>query len=162
MPLYTSDFKQHVLNHYQAGVAGAGFAAIAVRFDVRGGASTVRGWHSRWDGSIASLQRQAGSGRRPILTQQQVQRHIIQPIRRSNRQHKAVHYAPIRAELIAATHKQPSLRTVQRYGHDAQVKERRTRKRTAKERQSTQPLLPGLASVCTVVAHCALLLCSGC
>jgi transposase len=141
MPLYTPDFKQHVLEHYRAGVTGSGFAALATRFAVPGGASTVRGWHARWDGSVTSLQRQRGSGRKPILTEGEVQRHIVQPIRRSNRQHKAVHYAPLRARLIAATGKQPSLRTVQSYGHDDAVKHQRTRKRTAKERQLPQRTL---------------------
>jgi transposase len=161
MPLLTPEFKQHVLQHYQEGVEGCGFSALAARFSMPGKGSTVRSWHSRWDGSIDSLQRKPGGGRPPILSEQQVQRHIVQPIRRSNRQHKAVHYAPLRAQLIAATQQQPSLRTVQRYGHDAEVKERRTKKRTAKERQLTQPARPALASVCSALAHFAVLLCSG-
>jgi transposase len=135
MPLYTPDFKQHVLEHYRAGVAGSGFAALAARFAVPGGASTVRGWHSHWDGSVSSLQRRPGGGRPRILSEQQVQRHIVEPIRRRNRQHKAVHYQPIRAQLIAATGKQPSARTVRRYGHDEAVKQQRTIKRTVRERE---------------------------
>jgi transposase len=153
MPLLTPEFKQHVLQHYQEGVEGSGFNALAARFGMPGKGSTIRSWHSRWDGSIESLQRKPGGGRPRILSEQQVQRHIVQHIRRSNRLHKAVHYAPLRAQLIAATHKQPSLRTVQRYGHDVQVTQRRTKKRTAKERQLTLPAQPALASVCSAVAH---------
>lgn len=135
MPLYTPEFKQHVLTHYQPGVAGCGFHTLAVRFAVPGGASTVRGWHNRWDGTVLSLHRKPGSGRKPILTPLQIQRHIVEPIRRSNRQHKAVHYQPIRARLIAATGKKPSERTIRRIGHDAAIKHQRTKKRTADERQ---------------------------
>jgi transposase len=138
MPLYTPEFKQLVLQHYSKGVAGSGFAAIAARFAVPGGATTVRSWHSRWDGSVASLQRKAGSGRPRILSDAEVKRHIVEPIRRSNRQRKPVHYQPVRARLIADTGKQPSERTVRRYGHDAAVKNQRTKKRTAKERQYTR------------------------
>jgi hypothetical protein len=161
MPHFTADFKQHVLSHYQAGVRGSGLAALATRFAIPGGKSTLQNWVSRWDGSVQSLQRKKGSGRKPILTAAQRQRHIVQPIRRSNRAHKAIHYAPVRAQLIAATHKEPSLRTVQRYGHDTEVKERRSKKRTAKERQSTLSALPALPSVCSALAHASVLLCSG-
>ena len=77
MPLYTPDFKQHVLQHYQACVVSSGFAALATRFAIRGGARTVHRWYHRWDGSMASLQRRPGGGRPRILSQQEVQRHIV-------------------------------------------------------------------------------------
>lgn len=50
---------------------------------------------------MESLRHKRGAGRPRILTEQQVQRHIVQPIRRSNRLHRAIHYQPIRANLIA-------------------------------------------------------------
>lgn len=134
MPHYSADFKHKVLQQYQAGQRGSGFRALAVRFAIEGGKSTVADWHSRWDGTVQSLRRTAGSGRKPILSEAQRQRFIVEPVRRSNRLHKPVHYASLRGALIAATRKQPSLRTVQRYGHNAAVKQQRTKKRTAEER----------------------------
>lgn len=138
---YSPEWKQHVLQHYRAGERGSGFGALARRFAVAGGESTVRSWHKQWDGSIESLQRKPVPGRPRILTEQQVQQHIVQPIRRSNRLHTAIHYQPIRAGLIAATGKQPSARTVRRYGHDAAVKQQHTKKRTAHERMFQQQQL---------------------
>jgi len=78
------------------------------------------------------------------------------PVRRANRAHKAVHYAPLRAQLIAATRKQPSLRTVQRYGHDDAIKKQRTKKRTANERKLALHLLSSVWL--WMVTFC----CSGC
>ena len=130
----SADFKHKVLLHYRAGQRGSGFRALATRFAIDGGKSTVADWHSRWDGSVQSLRRRAGSGRKPILNEAQKQRFIVEPVRRSNRLHKPVHYAPLRGALLAATRRQPSLRTVQRYGHNAALKLQRTKKRTAEER----------------------------
>jgi len=159
---YTPEWKQHVLEHYCAGVRGCGFGALAARFDVAGGESTVRGWHKQWDGSIESLQHKSGAGRPRILTEQQVQQHIVQPIRRSNRLHRAVHYQPIRADLIAATGKQPSERTVRRYGHDAAIKEQRTKKRTAHERKLQQQQQHAMYLLIQSSSPSCCLLVSGC
>jgi hypothetical protein len=158
MPQYSTNFKQHVLEHYKAGVRGSGFGALAARFDIPGGECTIRGWHSRWDGSPASLQRKPGSGRKPILSKEEVQQHIVAPIRSANRACKAVHYAPIRAELIQATGKQPSLRTIRHYGQVEAVKQRRSKKRTADESKYTSYSCGALA----VSMICADILCSGC
>jgi hypothetical protein len=153
---HTADFKHHVLLQYRAGQRGCGFQALATRFAIAGGKHTVAAWHARWDGTMHSLQRKAGSGRKRILSAEQVDQYVVQAVRRSNRQHKPVHYAPLRAAVIAATRKQPSLRTVQRYGRDTVIKQKRTKKRTAEECTYT-----AIAWECSVSRLCTDISCFG-
>lgn len=69
-----------------------------------------------------------------MLSRREVQQHVRAPIVRANRAHKAVHYPRLHAALVESTHKQVSLQTVRRIGHEElAARQRRGKKRTADE-----------------------------
>lgn len=72
----TPQQKHSILTHYRAHDRGAGFDALARRFAVAGGGRTIQRWHSRWDGTAASLQHASGAGRPRTLSSAQVTRHV--------------------------------------------------------------------------------------
>lgn len=143
MVRYTPEIKHHILTHYAANVLGSGYRALATRFAIKGGASVVRRWHERWDGTPGSLATRPRTGRPRLLTHRQVTQHILDPIRRANRAHKAVHYPAIRRQAERATRTALSLRTVQRYGKEKKVKDKRTSKHTSQERTCVHALCCG-------------------
>jgi transposase len=113
---YSAEFKQEVLSHYHEGQRRSGFAALATRFQVRGGSRTIRRWFNQWDGSIASLQQQQSMGRPAILQPAEIQQHIGTLVQSHNRHHQSIHYTDLLGPVRAATHTSLSLRTLQRYG----------------------------------------------
>jgi len=124
--------------HYQAGVRGAGFDAIARRFCVQGGGETIRYWHSKWNGTPHSLEDKKRSGRPRRLSSREVQQHVRAPILRANRSHRAVHYTSLLTAVKEKTGKQIALRTLQDYGKkELGIKKRRGKKRTAEECECT-------------------------
>jgi transposase len=134
MQTYTPQHKHTILSHYRAGVRGAGFAALARRFAVQGGASAIQRWHQRWDGTPQSLQHKKGAGRPRVLSRREVQQHVRAPILRANNAHKAVHYPGLLQSVRTKTGKQIALRTLQNYGkRELRAKHRRGKKRTADE-----------------------------
>ena len=135
---YTPQQKHRILTHYRAGKRGAGFAALARRFDITGGAAVIKRWHDKWDGTPQSLHHKQGAGRPRTLSSREVQQHVRAPILRANRKHRVVHYAQVQKAVQASTGKNLSLRTVQRYGKE-ELKARSThgKKRTAEECKST-------------------------
>jgi hypothetical protein len=131
---FTPQHKHNILTHYRAGVRGAGFDALARRFAVKGGGSLVRSWHTRWDGTPASLQEQPRSGRPRILSRAEVSRHVRAPILAANRAHRAIHYTTLLPEVKAKTGKDVSVRTLRRIGkEELEAKQKRSKKRTADE-----------------------------
>jgi transposase len=138
MPHLSVEAKHHILLEYTPHDASRGFAALARRHAVKGGADVVRRWHQRWDKTSASLQRKPGSGKAPILNPRQVQQHVQRPIRAANRAHKAVHYSTLLPSVQEKTGTELSLRTLQRYGkEELGAKQKHTKKRTSTERQYT-------------------------
>lgn len=137
MQTYTPQHKHTIISHYRACVRGAGFAALARRFAVQGGASAIQRWHQRWGGTPQSLQHKKGAGRPRVLSRREVQQHVRAPILRANRAHKAVHYPTILHSVRTKTGKQIALRTLQDYGKkELGAKQRRGKKRTADESES--------------------------
>ena len=135
---YTPQHKHKILTHYRAGVRECEFTALARRFAVAGGAKTIRRWHDRWNGTIASLQDKPRSGRPRILSRAEVSRHVRAPILAANRAHRAVHYTDLLPRVQEKTGKHMSLRSLQHYGkEELGAKQRRGKKRTADE--SKQP-----------------------
>jgi transposase len=131
---YTAQHKHSILTHYRAGERGAGFAALARRFAVQGGAGVIQRWHERWDGTARSLETRKRSGRPRALSSEEVQQHVRAPILRANREHCAVHYPKLHAALVDKTGKQVSIQTVRRIGHEKLgARQRRGKKRTADE-----------------------------
>jgi hypothetical protein len=134
MPHLSADTKHHILLEYSPHDPTRSFVALARRHAVKGGERLLRLWHSRWDGTPASLQRKAGSGKQPLLSSAQVSRHIRAPMLAANRAHRAFHYTQVLPKVRQATGTEVSLRTVQRMGHNQlQAKNRRGVKRTAQE-----------------------------
>ena len=118
MPQLSAEAKHHILLEYSAGDATRGFAELARRHAVQGGARTVRRWHRRWDGTPASLQHKQGAGRPRALTSRQVQLHVQRPINAANRAHRAVHYTELLPSVRQKTGADVSLRSLQRYGKE--------------------------------------------
>lgn len=138
MSAFSPQQKHIILTHYQAGVRGAGFDALARRFCVQGGGETIRYWHSKWNGTPHSLEDKKRSGRPRRLSSREVQQHVRAPILRANRSHRAVHYTSLLTSVKEKTGKQIALRTLQDYGKkELGIKKRRGKKRTAEECECT-------------------------
>ena len=118
MKQFSASTKHSILLEYTPHSPTHSFSALAARHGVAGGRSTIQTWHSRWDDTIASLQHKKGAGRPRMLTQQEVLRHIEQPIRRLNRSARRVHYTKVAEQVRQKTHKSVSDRTVQRIGKE--------------------------------------------
>lgn len=133
--------KHNILTHYKPGVHGCGFRALANRFSVSGGFTTIQYWHQQWNGTPQSLQHKQGAGRPRLLNHRQVQQHIYKPILAANRQHRSIHYTDLTHSIQQATHTQVSPRTIRRYGkEELGARNKRTRKRTTNECQSIHTL----------------------
>lgn len=133
MKQFTPQLKHRILTQYQAYSRHASFAALARLYAVTGGESTIRKWHQMWNGTVASLQRKAVSGRPRLLSSGQVQRHIQRRIVTANKRAQAIHYPSMLPAVQAATGIDISLRTLRRYGQEQETKNKRTKKRTAAE-----------------------------
>lgn len=133
MTEFTPQLKHHILQQYQPHTRDRSFAALAHAYDVKGGAPTIKYWHSQWNGTVASLQRKAVSGRPRLLSRGQVSRHVTRKIETANKRSQAVHYPSLLPAVQAATGTDISLRTLQRYGQEQGAKNKRAKKRTADE-----------------------------
>lgn len=151
MAQLSADTKHHILLGYSPHRRSHSFAALAERHHIAGGRKTLQRWHDRWDGTAASLEREAGSGRARALSRVEVTRHIHAPLLAANRAHRAVHYPDLMEALTDKTGKEVSLRTVQRYGQqELRAHDVSTVKRTEAERQ-----LPHTVSCvsCSMLRH---------
>ena len=134
----SAEAKQHILLEYTPDDTSRSLTALARRHGVKGGGDTVRRWFRRWDGSPASLQRKAGSGRPRALSAAEVQQHVRAPILAANRDHRAISYAELLPRVRAATGKNLSGRTLRQYGkEELGAKAKHTKKRTAAECEYT-------------------------
>ena len=135
---FSPQYKHRILGHYRAGVRGAGFQALADRFAVKGGASVVRRWHARWNGTPASLIEQHRSGRPRILSRAEVSRHVRAPLLAANRAHRAIHYTTLLPAVKQKTGKQISIQSLRRIGKEQLgAKQKRCKKRTSDESACT-------------------------
>jgi transposase len=131
---FTPKLKHRILQQYQPYSKEHSFSALARHYAVAGGESTIRKWHQQWNGTAASLERKAVSGRPRALNKTQVKNYIRMPIENKRRVHAAVHYTDLLLSVRQKTGKPISLRTVQRRGkEDLGVKQKRSKKRTASE-----------------------------
>jgi transposase len=143
----SAEAKHHILLEYTPGDSTRSFAALARRHAIRGGKGTLSRWHSRWDRTPASLERKAGSGKTSLLSAEQVQQYIGEPIRAKRRAHRAVRYTDELDSVRAATGTDLSLRTLRRYGkEECGIKHGRGKKRTAAERECTNTVGKGGAT----------------
>jgi transposase len=127
---YDITYKERVVNYYTINQPSATFHSVARLFQIPGGDRTVRRWYKRRN----SLETKPRSGRPTILNQDQINTHICTKIRRKNRKPTSVHYTDIIDDVKRNTRKNPTLRTIQRYGHDKLcIKKKKTSKRTSQE-----------------------------
>lgn len=130
----SADAKHHILLEYAPHSATHGFAALAARHAIAGGARTVQRWHKRWDHTVASLEEQPRTGRPRLLSTAQVRRHVRPPILAANRAHRVIHYPELLPRVQAATGSELSVRSLRRYGkEELGAKQKRSKKRTAAE-----------------------------
>lgn len=128
MVKYSPFFKHNILTQYSPNQPHNGFHSLAVRFQIRGGPSTVKRWYDRWDGTAKSLERRATSGRPRLLTSRQVQQYIGAPIKKKNQLHQRIDYASIHQQIKPKINKSISLRTIRRYGKERLgIKKKRTK-----------------------------------
>jgi transposase len=124
--------KHSILLEYQSYSRDHSFAALATRHGITGGAEVIRRWHSRWNGTAASLEEKAHTGRPRVLTTQEVQRYVAPRIRANNRNAQRIHYTDIHAAVEQHTGKSFSPRTLRNYGkHDLDAHQTHGKKRTA-------------------------------
>ena len=136
MPRLTPQYKHGILTHYHARTRGCGFHALATRFAIPGGASTIRKWYQRWNGTPQSLQPHRSTGRPRALAAAQISRYIRAPVLAANRAHRAIHYTTLLDSIRRRTGAQVSLPTVRRLGRQAlHASNRRTVRRTSQERR---------------------------
>jgi hypothetical protein len=139
MKQFTPEQKHEILLDYSPRSTTHNFVALASRHAVAGGGRTIQNWFARWDGTAASLQRKRVSGRPRSLTAEEVQRHIVAPIRRKNRAHVPILYSELQLAVEERTGKKVSARTIRRYGkEEAGGRLTHGKKRTAEECESVQ------------------------
>ena len=139
MKQFTPEQKHAILLEYSPRSPTHSLVALAHRHAVQGGRRTLENWLARWDGTAASLQHAKGAGRPRSLTAEEVQRHIITPIRRKNRAHQPVRYSQLQPAVDEQTGKQVASRTIRRSGkEEGGGRMTRGKKRTAEECASVQ------------------------
>lgn len=126
--------KHHILTHYQPYSSDNSFASLATRYGVKGGARTIHRWHDVWNGTIQSLERKRGSGRKRVLSKRQVHQYIRMPIQNKRRHHLPVHCPELHSNLEQKTGIQISSRSIRRYSQrDVGARLIPTNKKTAHE-----------------------------
>jgi hypothetical protein len=59
--------------------------------------------YTRWNGNVESLKHRHGAGRPSLLNTQQIKQYILTPIKKKNKQHKAVHYTTLHQIIVFDT-----------------------------------------------------------
>ena len=156
MPHLRAETKHAILLEYTPRSPSHSFVALAQRHGIAGGAKVLQRWHARWDGTAASLQEGKSSGRARALSGAEVSRHVRAPILAANRAHRAIHYTELLPRVQAATGKQLSLRSLQRYGEkELEARDKRTKKRTADESECSAARERAAATLCDELwTHC--------
>jgi transposase len=124
---YSADTKHNILSEYKRCVRGCGFHALAKKHHIQGGGQTVEYWHSRWDGTPSSLQKQTTSHKRRRLNSQQVQTHIRGFVQTMNQQGDQVIYQDVKQHVEEQINTPIAYSTITRYGYnEAKVSYKRT------------------------------------
>ena len=118
-----------ILQEYKKGIRGHGFQALASKYQIKGGAPLVKYWHSKWDGTEISLEKESGGDQRSILTQKQKKRYISDFVTQRSKE-EAVNYSEVRSHVKKKTRKDPSLRTIQRYGKALKISSKKRKRVT--------------------------------
>ena len=154
MKQFTPEQKHEILLEYSPRSTTHSFTALAHRHAVAGGGRTIQNWFARWDHTPASLQHAKGAGRPRGLTPEEVQRHIITPIRRKNRLHFPVHYTELQPVVELRSGKKVSIQTIRRYGkEEAGGRLKHGKKRTAEECEYTHGTERSNACLLTALRH---------
>jgi transposase len=130
---YDPVFKQRVVEYYLRNKPNVSFRFVGDLFQIKGGHVTVKRWHDRYDGTMASLEQRYRSGRPSKLNIQQVNDLITKVVRSHNHLARAINYNKIANSIKQKTNMNISLRTVRRYGQKSGIKPKKTTKRTYTE-----------------------------
>lgn len=114
---HTPEFKQRVLAHYEPGVRGSGFAALAKRFDLSC-PRLVRDWWNKYDGTKRSLAKATTPNRKRKLTAEESEKHIKKFVIKKNKAGESVDYGAVQREVKRGTGKDVHVRTLRRYGQE--------------------------------------------
>jgi transposase len=134
---YDTQYKQRVVEHYINNQPNTSYTAVAKLFNIKGGRITVKRWYNQYDGTLQSLEQHHRSGRPSILTHQQVNNLIIQPIKKANQSHTVIHYTDLLPKIRENINNNISIQTVSRIGKQAAIKNKKTVKRTYTESNYT-------------------------
>jgi transposase len=126
------DQKQQILQEYQPGVRGQGFKALAKRYGIKSGHTTIRKWYQKWDGTKASLQKESGGDKRSILTEKEKKKEILGYISKRARKDAAI-YREVKENIESKTGKNIALRTVRRLGKELKASSKKTKRKSPSE-----------------------------
>lgn len=136
MGKYSPIFKHNILTQYASQQHKKGFHSLASQYKIQGGASTIKRCYDKWNGTIKSLERRIGSGRKSLLNEQQVKQYISNTnSKEKSNTHTKIHYPTIQKSIQSKLNKTSSLRTIQRYGQQQRIKIKRTKKVMKQERK---------------------------
>lgn len=131
--LYTPQFKHKVLEEYHRGVYGCGFKSLAKRFKIVGGHKLIMSWYSQWNGTVDSLYQRSRGHRTRTMTQQEVQKYIVDFVKSMNSQRARVTYKMVQAHVKSSLKREVSIRTIRRYGKECGIRWKRTRELTPRD-----------------------------
>jgi transposase len=135
---YSADTKHNILLQYRPHVRGCGFAALAKKHNVKGGARLVQLWYRGWNRSPESLKKQTTSHKPRILEAVEVKQHIRDYVEEQNQQAEPVGYKEVKEHVDQEIEKEVSMRTIQRYGkRDAMLSYKRTTRKLHIESEYT-------------------------
>jgi transposase len=119
MQKYPVSYKERVVREYEPGVRGKGFKALGNRYNLA--PRLIKLWWKKWeDGGRTreALEQQHGGGRRSKLTDKEKEKHILEFVNEKNAMAEPVDYLEVHENVIATTHKEISLRTIQEIGKE--------------------------------------------
>ncbi|CAF0977387.1 unnamed protein product [Rotaria sordida] len=113
---YISTFKQKVLEEYRPGIYGSGFKSLAKHFKIKGGHHLIMCWYRQWDGTVQSLNAKPRTGRPRTLTNEEVERYVLNFVETMNNQHKPVDYKMVQNHVEVSLNRKVAIATIKRYG----------------------------------------------
>lgn len=108
--------KHEILLQYEPHVPGCSFQDPADTYTVKGGRRTVERWFKDWDGTPQSLERKAGSGRKPQLTIAQKKKCIRDFVEARHRAGEHVSWKDVQENVYVHTRYKLSEATIGKIG----------------------------------------------
>jgi hypothetical protein len=127
---YSDEYKRLVVSYCTTHHRHQSYSDIAKQFDIKGGKRTVQRWMKQ-----SHIKKKVNKQKRnTILNKKEMNEYIYKKIKKKNQQHTSIHYRELLKDIKTELHKEPSLRTIQRYGQQKfGIKQKRTITRTVQE-----------------------------